>query len=189
MTYALVTPPAAEPLSLDEVKLYLRLDGTDEDTLLASLIVAARQHLEAATGLSLMTQGWRLYMDCWPADEVVRIAKGPLQVIEAVTVYDGDGVATDVSLNGHVLDAASEPARLFLENRPSVGQRLNGIEIDFSAGFGDAATDVPDALKRAMLMHVALMYELRGAVSADMQPAAIPAGYERLISPYAQVRL
>jgi uncharacterized phiE125 gp8 family phage protein len=189
MTCALVTKPAVEPLSLDEVKLYLRLDGTDEDDLLTSLIVAARQHLESMTGLALITQGWRLYLDVWPDNEVIHIAKAPLQVIEAVTVYDGDGVASAVLLDGHVLDAASSPARLFLQNRPSAGRALNGIEIDFLAGFGDTPADVPDALKRAMLMHIALMYELRGAVARDMQPAAVPAGYDRLISPYMDVRL
>ncbi|MCO6186692.1 head-tail connector protein [Rhizobium sp. L1K21] len=189
MTYALVTPPAAEPLTLADVKAHLRLDGSDEDDLLAALIAAARQHLEASTGLCLITQGWRLYLDRWPWNGMIEIAKGPLQLVESVTVYDGDGVGEDVSLDGHVLDAASEPARFFLESQPLPGRALNGIEIDFLAGFGDAATDVPDALKRAMLMHVALMYELRGAVSADMQPAAVPAGYERLISPYRTVRL
>lgn len=189
MTYALVTPPAAEPLTLADAKAHLRIDASDEDDLLNALIVAARQHLEAVTGLSLITQGWRKYLDRWPDDGLIQIAKGPLQVIESVTVYDADGVAETVSLDGHILDAVSQPARLFLESQPSPRQMLNGIEIGFLAGFGDAATDVPDALRRAMLMHVALMYELRGAVSADMQPAAVPAGYERLISPYAPVRL
>jgi uncharacterized phiE125 gp8 family phage protein len=43
---------------------------------------------------------------------------------------------------------------------------------------------VPDVLKRAMLIHIAAMYELRGAVSRADQPATVPAGYERLIAPY-----
>ena len=31
---------------------------------------------------------------------------------------------------------------------------MNGIEIDFSAGFGEAGTDVPDLLNRAILVLV-----------------------------------
>ncbi len=33
MTYALIDPPAAEALTLGEVKAHLRLDGTQEDAL------------------------------------------------------------------------------------------------------------------------------------------------------------
>lgn len=189
MTYALITPPAVEPLTLAEVKMHLRLDGTEEDSLLSALIVAARDYLERETGLCLITQGWRLYLDDWPETGLIQIAKGPLQVIQDITVYDAEGVASAVSLDGHVLDAVSEPARLCLAHRPPVGKSLNGIEINMLAGFGDSALQVPDTLKRAMLMHVALMYELRGAIAQDMQPAAVPSGYERLISPYRQVRL
>ena len=189
MTYALVTPPAAEALTLADVKAHLRLDGSDEDDLLNALIIAARQYLESQTGLCLITQGFRLYLDDWPNCEMIQIAKGPLQVIESVTVYDENGNASDVSLDGHVLDAASVPARLYLLTRPPASRALNGIEINLLAGFGDSGSEVPDSLKRAMLMHIALMWELRGAIAEGMQPAAVPAGYERLISPYMPVRL
>ena len=94
-----------------------------------------------------------------------------------------------VRLAGHVLDAVSTPARLFLATQPPTSRPLNGIEIDVTAGFGNTGADVPDTLTRAMLMHVALMYELRGAIPSDMQPAAIPAGYDRLVSPYRPARL
>lgn len=189
MTYALVTPPAAEALTLADVKAHLRLDGADEDALLNSLIIAARQYLESLTGICLITQGFRLYLDCWPKTEVIQIAKGPLQVIESVTVYDENGNPSEVSLDGHVLDAVSVPARLYLQKRPYIGRALNGIEINLLAGFGDSGSEAPDTLKRAMLMHIALMWELRGAIAQDMQPAAVPAGYDRLISPYMPVRL
>ncbi|MNV87283.1 hypothetical protein D3C71_1813970 [compost metagenome] len=66
---------------------------------------------------------------------------------------------------------------------------MNGIEIDFIAGYGEAGTDVPDTLKRAMLMHVAQMFAFRGAVALENQPAAVPAGYERLVSPFCRVGL
>jgi uncharacterized phiE125 gp8 family phage protein len=189
MTYALIAAPVVEPLTLAMVKTHLRLDGADEDDLLTGLILAARQYLESATGLCLITQGWRLYLDEWPAGEVIQIAKGPLQVIESVTVYDQAGIPSSVSLDGHVLDSASSPARLFLVSQPRPGRMANGIEIDFLAGFGSSGSEVPDMLKRAMLTHIALMYELRGVIAEGMQPAAVPSGYERLISPYLPVRL
>lgn len=189
MTYALTTPPAVEPLTLAEVKAHLRLDGADEDALLASLIRTAREHLERETGLCLISQAWRLYLDRWPKDVIVRILKFPVQSIEAVTVYEADGTAVDLPLQDHLLDGEGRPARLWLRKPPEPGQAVNGIEIDFSAGYGEAGTDVPDTLKRAMSIPIGHMFAFRGVVSPDEQPAGIPDGYERLIAPFRMRRL
>ena len=189
MTYAHTTPPSVEPLTLAEVKAHLRLDDAQEDALLSSLIAAAREHLERETGLCLMTQAWRLYLDDWPVDGIIRIAKSPVQAIQVVTVFDAEGAPLHVSLEDHLLDGTGRPARLWLRDLPAPGQPLNGIEVDFSAGFGEAGTDVPDTLKRAMLIHVGHMFAFRGVLSPDEQPAGIPDGYDRLIAPYRMRRL
>lgn len=41
-----ITQPTAEPVTLDEVKLYMNVDYTEKDALITSLITAARQLLE-----------------------------------------------------------------------------------------------------------------------------------------------
>lgn len=49
MNLVLKTPPAHEPLEIQEVKDYLRLDDvtdTSEDDYLRSLIIAAREYCE-----------------------------------------------------------------------------------------------------------------------------------------------
>ena len=184
MTYALITPPAAEALTLAEAKAHLRLDTDDENEFVTQLIVIARDHLERTTGLSLMTQHWRLHLDSISEDGVIPIAKGPVQTIESLTVYDGDGDPTQFSLEGHVLDATARPARLMLRRRPLPGRAVNGIEIDFVSGFSDTTNAVPDTLKRAMLTHVAQMFSCRGVVGIEDQPALIPPGYDRLIAPF-----
>lgn len=189
MTHAIIAPPAAEPLTLAQVKAHLRLDDNADDTLLTSLIAAARQYLEATTGLALITQRLRFYFDDWPQDGLIQLPIAPLQSLESVTVYDAAGNSQAVALTGHVLDAAASPARLFIATQPPTSRPLNGIEIDVTAGFGNTGADVPDTLTRAMLTHVALMYELRGAIPSDMQPAAVPAGYDRLVAPFRPVRL
>jgi uncharacterized phiE125 gp8 family phage protein len=94
-----------------------------------------------------------------------------------------------VSLEDHLLDSAGRPARLWLRHTPVTGRTVNGIEIDFAAGYGEAGTDVPDTLKRAMLIHVGHMFAFRGVLSPDQQPGGIPDGYERLIAPFRMRRL
>ncbi len=184
MTYATITPPVAEPLTLAETKLHLRLDTDADDTVVTSLMATARHYLEQVTGLCLMSRTLRLYLDEWPEDQVILINRFPVQTLVAMTVYNAGGLPVQVSLQGHVLAGKAQPARLYVTDMPETLRAINGIEVDFVAGFGTAATDVPDALKRAMLMHVAMMYELRGAVAADMQPGGIPDGYARLIAPW-----
>jgi len=66
---------------------------------------------------------------------------------------------------------------------------MNGIEIDFTAGFGEAGTDVPDLIKRAMLALVAHWYEFRASFSGREQPVSFPPGYERLVAPWRLRRL
>jgi uncharacterized phiE125 gp8 family phage protein len=189
MTYATITPPTAEALTLADVKAHLRIDFNDDDNVLSGLIRTAREHLERASGLALITRSLRFYLDRWPEDGIVEITRGPVQAISEIHVFDAEGVEKTVSLDGHVLDGNARPARLFLRDRPNPGEPLNGIEIDFTAGFGDTGADVPDTLKRAMLTHVAQMYEFRGAVSPADQPTVIPEGYDRLIAPFLMKRL
>ncbi|MCV9963457.1 phage head-tail connector protein [Pararhizobium sp. BT-229] len=184
MTITELTPPVGEPLTLAETKAHLRIDSATEDDLVASLIPTVRMHLERETGLALLTRSFRLYLDDWPPSRVIQVARGPVQTIEAVTVYDADGLPGDVDVSGFVLDGEARPARLVLPRQPVPGKPINGIEIDFSAGFGATGADVPDTLKRAMLLHAALLYEFRGAVLPGDQPAAVPQGYDRLIAPF-----
>ncbi|MFK3688955.1 head-tail connector protein [Agrobacterium tumefaciens] len=189
MTYALIHPPQAEPLTLAEVKAHLRLDSGEEDVLLAALIRTAREHLERTTGLCLLSQTWRLYLDRWPQTGVILLGKTPVQTIETILVFDGAGQTENLRGVERLLDGAARPARLWLRDPPSPGRVMNGIEIDFIAGYGEAGTDVPDTLKRAMLSHVAQMFAFRGAVTPENQPAAVPAGYERLVAPFCRLGL
>ena len=46
MTPILLAGPALEPLSLDEMRVYLRLETSEEDGLVLSLIKAARNAVE-----------------------------------------------------------------------------------------------------------------------------------------------
>ena len=64
----LLAGPAGEPVSLAEAKAFLRLDSDAEDGLLATLIAAARLHIESVSGKALLRQTWRLVLDDWPAE-------------------------------------------------------------------------------------------------------------------------
>lgn len=181
--------PAAEPVTLAEAKAHLRVDHTSEDALIGSLTIAARQEVERQTGQALIDQDWRATLDDWPLENVVQLRPFPVRQILAVTIYDENGAASILPPADYQSDANSRPARLLFHNRPEPGLCMNGIEIDFRCGYGAAGTDVPDLLKRAILMLVAHWYEFRASHGADAQPVSIPAGFDRLIAGYRTGRL
>lgn len=67
---ALTTQPAVEPVTLDEVRAHLRIDSTDEDLLLETMIQAARQQAETITRRALVTQTWTMALDKFPSPEM-----------------------------------------------------------------------------------------------------------------------
>lgn len=62
-----VSPPAAEPVSLDEAKLHARVLYDADDTLITALIAAARRYCETAIKSALVTQTWTLMLDSFPS--------------------------------------------------------------------------------------------------------------------------
>lgn len=188
MTLILSQPPMAEPITLQELKDHLRIDHALEDTLLSGLIATARQYLEYRTGLGLMEQEWRLCLDDWPQNRCILIHKSPIRAIDEIEQFGVDGVPQIVDQNQMLLDSKSSPARLFTGAQNVPGQMMNGIEITFTVGYS-SASDVPDMLKRAILIHAAFAYEFRGVVAPEMQPAAVPDGYEALISQWVRKRI
>lgn len=189
MTLVLTGAPEAEPVTVSEAKAFLRLSGSSEDALIEGLLRAAREDLERATGLALIDQTWRLALDAMPRGDVVALMRHPVKEIIAVTAYGTEGEASLVGTGDYQTDLMSRPARLFFRKRLEPMRAMNGLEIDFRAGFGEAGTDVPDLLRRAILVLAAHWYEFRASYGPDEQPVSYPPNYERMISSYRDRRL
>jgi uncharacterized phiE125 gp8 family phage protein len=181
--------PAVEPVTLVEAKAYLRLTHDSEDALITGLISAARDEVEKSAGLALIEQSWRMTLDDWPRNGCAFLNKHPVKDVQSVTAYGPDGEASLINPADYELDLLSRPARLHFGPQPKALRKLNGIEIDFVAGFGEAGPDVPDLLKRAILVLVAHWFEFRASYGPADQPVSFPAGYERLLAGYRARRL
>ncbi|WP_421852475.1 head-tail connector protein [Oricola sp.] len=189
MTYSLVTAPAAPPLSLADAKGHLRVTHNDEDAAITALIDTATAYLERDTGQALIDQRWRAHFDCVPCDRVLQFLKTPVRGIVAVTVYDRDGNPGILDGSDYFVNLVTRPARLRIADTVAAASFANGVEVDFDAGYGTAGTDVPDMLKRAILVLVAHWYEFRGVFDAADQPVSVPALYARLTRHFRQLAL
>ncbi|WP_404405405.1 head-tail connector protein [Pelagibacterium halotolerans] len=192
MTSYLLAGPAEEPVSLVRAKEFLRVDDTAEDGLIEALITAARIHVESTTGRALIAQSWRVVLDGWPEDRVIRLPVSPLIALTEVRGYDDAGNATIIDAAQFLPDGQAVPARLIMpaniDGTPVLRERM-GIEIDYVAGFGAGAADVPADLVQALLTLVAYWYEHRDAVLMAGAGAVVPAGFDRLVANYKRVRL
>ena len=188
MTLIRTGEPGAEPVSVAELKQYLRIGHDSEDDLLGGLVRAARDDLERATGLALIEQSWRLALDHMPKNGIVLLARGPVRSIEAVTFYGADGTPRELAPSEWQADLVSRPARLLLPKADGL-RAMNGIEVEFTCGFGEAGPDVPDVLRRAIMMLAPHCYEFRASYGTSDQPVSYPAGYERMISHYIERRI
>lgn len=186
MTLTLLSPPAGEPLTLAEMKTHLRVDHDGEDGLIAGVLAAAVRTVEARGGLALLSQQWRLALDAAPEETLV-LPIAPCASIDAVSVIDADGASQAV--DPHLYDAATgAPGRVRRTGPwPAPGPRLDGVRIDFTAGYADAAS-VPAALKQAVMTLAAHFYETREA-AREARVYAVPQSVDALIAPYRQVRL
>jgi uncharacterized phiE125 gp8 family phage protein len=192
MTLILTSPPAAEPLSLTEAKAHLRVDGTDEDTLISSLVTAARVHVETSTRRALLTQGWTLALDDWPARGLVEIPLAPLQAMSGIEIYDEDGVPETLDADAYEVDAASLPPRILRRRGhvwPRPGLLAGGIHIDLTVGYGDTAADVPEPLRQAVRLLAAHWFEHREPVILGDVATRVPDAVEALLAPFRPVRL
>ena len=186
MPAILLVPPAAEPLSLAETKLFLRVAHDDDDAVIAALIAAARGHVEALTRRALLLQTWRLVLDAWPADGRVSPRIGPLRTLVAARVFDAAGTTHAVDTQSFVLDAAANVIASPCWALPAPGRSLAGIELDVQCGFGATPADVPEPLRQAIRLLAAHWYENRALVG---HATLLPAGVGALVAPYRGLSL
>ncbi|HRI77403.1 MAG TPA: head-tail connector protein [Alphaproteobacteria bacterium] len=202
------TAPSGFPVSLEEAKLQLRVDAETEDDLIEWLIAAATDAAEKFTGRVFLTRTFQMYLDRWPSQAAQRewwdgVREGadvgdpvraielpypPLASVVAVTVYDdNDGAAVWPASNYHI-DNKATPGRLALRmggTIPLPTKTINGIEIEYTAGYG-AAGNVPVLIKQAILRLVAYLYENRGD---DGDTAITNTGAGVLLGQYRIMRL
>lgn len=189
MTRLQLTAPTVEPITLAEAKAHLRVESDHEDELIQDLIKAARQEAERQTSICMIRQDWRLFLDHWPEHGVLELPVRPLLNVQEIRVFDAQGEAHILASNTYMVDRYASRPRIRVDIMPSAQQQLNGIEIDIRCGFGEAGADVPDLLKRAILVLVAHWFEFRGTYSAKEQPISIPPLFDRLIASERMVRI
>lgn len=166
-------------ISLATAKAHLRVDHSDEDALITSLISTAGEIVEEYTGQYLSSCGFTYYADHFSS--VMKIHVGPGIRILTVKYYDTNNTLQTYSGTHWNSDVKSHPMRVQFDDLPTeVDDRLNAVQIAGDAGY----TTVPETLKSAMLLIIGHLYEHRKDVLVGVQSAPLVHGAKFLMDKF-----
>lgn len=190
-----VTGPTVEPLSLSECKLFLRVDHTSDDTLIAAMLASARLWVETYTRRALCTQTVDLKYVGWPVQYgPLVVPYAPLQSVTSITYVDQDEATQTLAASEYVVRTQSGPraGRGTIEIADGVTlptlstQPDRPVTVRAVCGYGVAA-QVPDGIKSAIYLLLGDLYEQRQETITGTSVSKTHTTIERLLGPYRLV--
>lgn len=201
--------PGLEPITTAEAKNYLRLDAdlTQDDTLIAVLISAARAYAESYCNRSLIQQGWQLLLDSFPSPQAfgvpwgqpwsipanaIQLERGPVITLDSIKYRDMGGTLQTMAPSLYTLDASSPMPRVtpvFGAVWPVSLPQIGAVQVNYTAGYGAAATDVPAGIRQWLLLRVSTLYRNREEVAILGRGKVDPLPFvDCLLDPYRVIQ-
>ena len=150
--------PASEPVSLAEAKIHCKVDGSDSDSELTTMIASARTLVEEYTGTKLVSQTVVLRCSCF--DDFADIPMAPLTSISSITYLDSAGASQTLSTDVYesVLHGLEPEIRLKVnQSWPDVRDVSDAITVTAASGY----SSLPSPVKSAMLLTISNLYDNR----------------------------
>jgi uncharacterized phiE125 gp8 family phage protein len=188
MSLNLVTAPTVEPVTLSEAKTDLRVTADDEDSLITSMIQAARGMAETITHRALTTQTWDWKLDGFP-NRWLEVPLAPLVSVSSISYIDIAGATQTWSAAEYIVvdaGAMTAPGRIvpaYGKSWPNPRGLPNDITVRFVAGYGGASS-VPAEIRWALLLIVGELYARRESALVGATIVNVPYSAEMLLSPY-----
>lgn len=202
-TIKVLTPAIGLAVSLGDMKDYLRVTTSDDDSMITSFIKASMAFVRNYTRMSLITETLQLTMDGFTEgeDRLLELGAGihtgsrnyytgscnaaelpfsPIQSITSVKTYARDNTETTFSSAGYSYGETS--GKLYLNDGyqwPSDLRDTDSVVITYVSGFGDDDSAIPADIAQAIKMHVAQMYECREACGMSTACKDMLASYRR----------
>tara|TARA_R110000868_G_scaffold62906_1_gene189850 strand:+ start:220 stop:888 length:669 start_codon:yes stop_codon:yes gene_type:complete len=201
-----ITGPSIEPITLSEARNHLRLDLDVDDTLVNTYIQASRNWAENYTGRAFINRTMQMFLDgfrigdspLWEGmktgpyvvnySNIIELGLTPVSSLSSINYYTDDDTQHVWAASNYYVDLISEPAKIVIRDGgtyPTSLRPANGLEINFVAGYGDNTTDVPQAIRLAMLQFMAYLYEHRGDYDGNIEAPSILRG---LLEPFKVYR-
>lgn len=142
-----IVDPISEPVSLQEAKDFMSVDYTEKDTIIQSLITAARQLLEDKYDIGIVKKTVQAIVN--NSCGGIEISGAPIGTVSAVDQNDDVVDLTIIGLDHKFIES---PCDCYLK-------------IQYESGFD--ADDVPEIMKAAVKQQVLWMFEHLGDEDFD----------------------
>jgi len=170
MNIELITSPSQEPVSMDDLVIFLRIDEEDyiENQTLESILTSARRLAETITRRALLTQTWDYYLTSFPSTDAFKLPFGNLQSVTHLKYTDSDGTETTMTANTDYLvetnsDSCGRIVLPYDTDWPNfTAYPSKPIVVRFICGW-TARASVPEDIKSAIKLISADLYENREA--------------------------
>lgn len=184
------TPSTELPVSLEDMKSYLKVSTTANDDLITSLIQTASDCFEAMAGIVLIEKEFTTKRDVF---DCYKLRRRPLQSDTVVIKYlDTDSAEQTVSSADYYFYEENVYTNIVFKSDfsyPAIDDRLQAISIVFTAGYGATSEDIPADIQTAIKQHVAAMYENRGDCADATCSNLLPATSKLIIMKYKPVEV
>ena len=186
------TSPAVEPVTVAEAKAHLRVDVSDDDTYIGTLITAAREWCEQYLDRTLVNTQWVMRFDSFPPDgtQDIELPRPPMSMAGTTTAVSltftsETGGTQAFSTNSFRVDRNATPGAvktLYGQTWPPHLMDDNAVSVTWWAGYGSAGSSVPAAVRHAILMLVGHWYENRSTVLVGSISKQLEFAVESLLS-------
>lgn len=177
MGLIITSAPTIEPVTVEQVKTGLRIDGYEEDLYIPSQIARARRWCENFCQRAFITQTLRYSFDDFanqsrkevPVPGLIYLPRPRLIAISSITYVDYAGTTQTLSSTEYQSDTDAEPARvapIYGGSWPTARNQLASIRITYTAGYGATAASVPDGIKQGIIALVGHYLENREATAS-----------------------
>ena len=160
-----ITPPEIEPITLEEANTHLRVSGQDEEV--TRLITVARKSLERYLKRTFITTQYKVFSECW--HECMHLPYPTLQSVESVKYIDINGDEQTLSEPDYYHVVTNDDPGYIKKRFDACYPELDygnpdAISIEYTAGYGDTANDVPEDIRHALKLMITNYYEQRGDI-------------------------
>lgn len=192
----LVTAASVEPITATQAKLYLRVDHSSDDALIATLITTARQWIESYTRRSLIDQVFDLaYPGFFSTSAPLFVPYAPLVAankVASVKYYDTDDALQilDASYYRVHASAGAHAGRAWIEITsaaiiPALSTTItHPVVVRATCGYGSTAASVPPGIISALYLMLGDLYEQRQESVIGVSVSKASLTVERLLAPY-----
>jgi uncharacterized phiE125 gp8 family phage protein len=159
MPLQLITAPAGEPLHVEEARNDRRIDDHFDDSKLRSLIIAARQAVEAKTRQQLLHARWQYVIDAFPSPGcasfvpigasvsippyAIRLPHVPVVAVERIEYLDMDGSWKTMPPTDYVVNYGMSPTIItpgFGKIWPIPLPQIGSVKVTYTAGYASPIT-------------------------------------------------